>query len=486
MYKVLICDDEKMGIKSLIATVNWAKNGFEIVAEAYDGLSALDLILQMRPDLVFTDIRMPGMTGLELMKKVNSLNLKTLFVTISGYAEFAYVQKALNCGAVGYCLKPFEESEITNILKKAKHSLDISRDSLETELLSLISERKSDKKDRKIEILKLLGFEWTESMGITTVVVKGPKIAGFLSDINSAELRLGNSQNAYLIQTSDLTVVERKITEYMKNVDIVVGISNPCYQLQDLYSCIYNDSIAADQKFMTGKNGIYYYQDLVQIDFNSILSKLQLVLAKRDFTETMRFFDFIEEEFSKGGYSVKHAFKLYNVIIYSSQTINISISQFMDDYKHLIETFSNVSEMLAYLRNMLVEPIGVYNQNIALEVKNETFRNIINYVNEDFFENLSIQTIARKFTINPNYVSQLFKKETGVTFTEYLTNLRVNFAICMLKTTDLPVNTVAEKSGFGDYFYFTRVFKKNTGKTPTEYRTQYSSGKQVFNTKKYM
>lgn len=110
-----------------------------------------------------------------------------------------------------------------------------------------------------------------------------------------------------------------------------------------------------------------------------------------------------------------------------------------------------------------------------MEVKNETFRNIIKYVNEEFFEDLSIQTIARKFTINSNYVSQLFKKETGVTFTEYLTSLRVNYAICLLKTTDLPVSVVAEKSGFGDYFYFTRVFKKSTGKTPSVYRAKYGN-----------
>jgi two-component system response regulator YesN len=486
MYKVFICDDEKMGIKSLIATVDWAKNGFEVSGEAYDGLSALDLIIKTRPHLVITDIQMPGMSGLELMKKVSALNLKTLFVVISGYAEFAYVQKAINNGALGYLLKPFDELEISDILVKAKQSIDINKTSLETELLTLISDGGPDKGGRKIEIFKMLGFEWNRNTAITTIVIKGPKIVGLLSEFNCVDLRLGNTKNAYLIRTDDLKEVEKNLLNFIKVNNIIAGISNPCYQLDELDTAIYNASVAADQSFMTGKNGIYHFSASENSNFKDILAKLQKVLAKRDFTETMIFFDSIEETFTKGDYSVKQAIKFYNVIMYSFQAINIGGSGVIDDYEKLIETYKDVKEMLVFLRNMLVEPLGVYINSNTMDVKNETFRHVIKYVNEEFFEDLSIQVIAQKFSINANYVSQLFKKEIGVTFTEYLTNLRVNYAIRLLKTTELPISNVAEKSGFGDYFYFTRIFKKSTGQTPSAYRTQYSSGEKNYHPKIFL
>lgn len=116
------------------------------------------------------------------------------------------------------------------------------------------------------------------------------------------------------------------------------------------------------------------------------------------------------------------------------------------------------------------ENFGITIGHTTMEVKNETFRDIINHVNEHFFNDITLQSIAQKFTINPNYASQLFKKETGVTFTKYLTTMRVNYASSMLKTSDLSINEIAEKSGFKDYFYFTRVFKKITNMTPTAYR----------------
>jgi len=122
MYRAVIIDDEKWVVRSLASTIK-DQEYFEIVGEAYDGLSGLELIKQLTPDLAFVDIQMPGMGGLDLLQASNELNTGTLFIMISGYAEFAYAQKAMFHGALGYCLKPFSKSELLDAMHKAYHDL---------------------------------------------------------------------------------------------------------------------------------------------------------------------------------------------------------------------------------------------------------------------------------------------------------------------------------------------------------------------------
>lgn len=472
MYKVLICDDESFVIKSLIATVNWEENGFEVIGEAYDGLAAYDMIVKEKPHIVFTDIRMPGMNGLELVKKVNALNLNILFVAISGYAEFAYVQKAINCGVLGYCLKPFEDLEISNMLKKAKTIIDGNKSSLEIELLSISLDSSHEGMYRKFEILKALGFEWDDKTGNIILVLKGPEKPNFLQICNFIKLKLGNMKYAYLLSADSFNEIKNNLSDFLLNSDNVIGISKICYNVDKMDRAIQEACIAADQNFMTGLGGVYYFKDSRNKEFSELILCLKEAITKRDLAATLELFDFITQEFSKGVYNIKDAFKLYFVVIYSYQVIKVDENEYiLNNYEQLISSFKNVREMTAYLRVILTEYVGITTEHASMDVKNETFRNIINYVNEHFFNDISIQSIAQKFTINPNYVSQLFKKEKGVTFTEYLTNMRVTYASNLLKTSDLSVNEVAEKSGFNDYFYFTRVFKKITSITPTAYRT---------------
>lgn len=118
MYRMIIIDDEKWVIKSLIATLQHPEH-FEIAAEFYDGLSAMEYIRKREPDLAFVDVRLPGMTGLDILQRADEEGLKTLFIVISGHAEFAYAQKAMLHNALGYCLKPFSPEELGELMAKA-------------------------------------------------------------------------------------------------------------------------------------------------------------------------------------------------------------------------------------------------------------------------------------------------------------------------------------------------------------------------------
>lgn len=123
MYKAIVIDDEKWVIKSLIATIA-DQEYFEIIGEFYDGNSAFDYIRREKPQLAFIDVQLAGMNGLEILQAAKLENLPTLFIVISGHAEFAYAQKALFNNAVAYCLKPFSRNELLDSMQKAYQLLE--------------------------------------------------------------------------------------------------------------------------------------------------------------------------------------------------------------------------------------------------------------------------------------------------------------------------------------------------------------------------
>ena len=197
MYRVLIVDDELFVISSLKNRVKWNDYGFEIVGEARNGIAAYKKILQLKPDVVFTDIRMAGMSGLDLIQKVNELSLNIQFVVISGYAEFEYAQKALNYGALGFCLKPFDENEIIGILKKAGAVLNKIRVSCEARLLTLLEDSRSGDNAAISEIFKTLGFEYDGESGIQVAVPVGNARLNLREGIKYIEIKTGRSKYDY-------------------------------------------------------------------------------------------------------------------------------------------------------------------------------------------------------------------------------------------------------------------------------------------------
>ena len=158
MYKVFIVDDEELVIESLIATVDWKGCGYEVVGYAQSGEEAVEAAKHIQPDVIFSDIRMPGMNGLELKKRLDDVGITAKFIVVSGLAEFALVQKAIQNNISGYCLKPFDEMEIMGYLIKIKRELDSRRLLPEGEILDLIESGTPEANSRLRRELALAGI----------------------------------------------------------------------------------------------------------------------------------------------------------------------------------------------------------------------------------------------------------------------------------------------------------------------------------------
>lgn len=473
MYKVLIVDDEKFVIKSLIATINWNEFNFEIVGQASNGIKAFEYIIDLKPDLVFTDVKMPGLGGLELIKKVNEASLKVLFVVISGYADFNYVQNAMNYGAMGYCLKPFNENEIINILLKAANVLNAKKASLEAKLLGYIDDMSHEGKCEASEIFESLGFEYSEGRNILILASIGVGKVCFPGNTKYINLKIGSTKNVYLLEASQYNYIKEFIAaSFPENVK-GIGVSVSLCLYEEMSKSIDNAIIKAYNYFITSSNGLFEKDILSQIEFNSSILQLENVIDNRDIPSIKKVLNSLMVMFAQNIFDIRHALRIYNLImsfLYSMNTVKYE--DYIHKYEQLIGMFDNVQHMFAYLMELLSKQITLNGEHCSEEIRNEMFKNILAYVNENYCKDISIQSISQKFIVNPSYLCQLFRKNVNITFTDYLTRMRILSASNLLKTTKLLNSEIAERVGYDDYHYFARVFKKVTRKTLSEFRTE--------------
>jgi two-component system response regulator YesN len=470
MYKVLIVDDESFIIKSLIASINWNEYGFELVGQASNGIEAMDAILSLKPDLVFTDVKMPGMGGLELIKTANENAWNVLFVVISGYAEFAYVHKAMNYGALGYCLKPFEDIEIITTLLRAKSKLDEYKLSLESKLLELVEDKSDTSQIQAREIFKLLGFESGNDSKYLVMVSIGSRSLSLPSHIKCIILRMGNNKNVYLLEFEQGNYIRKYLHADIFPEEIRgIGLGTEPCSFEGIYQEIEDVTVAAYKFFIIGAKGLFSSGLLNQGELNTSILQLESAVDSKESTQIQKVLEHMSQ--SSHTFDIRHSLRVYNIIMsFLYRLDTVKYEDYAYSYEQLINLFGDFQQMLAYLKELLIKQSNSMSSTLSKEVRNETFKSILQYVDENYCKDISIQSISHEFKINPNYVSQLFKKGLDMTFTDYLARMRISYACNLLKTTNLTVNDISSKSGYDEYYYFTRVFKKATGMTPTDFR----------------
>lgn len=472
MYRILIVDDEKLVIKSLKASIDWQEYGYSVIGEATSGKDALEFINKQKPDLVFTDIRMPEINGLELIKRGKRISGKTQFIVVSGYAEFAYAQKAMLYGAMGYCLKPFDDDEIINILKKVKLKLEKLKVTTITNDYSLLDTTSEDNRESLIKLLKenKVIASYADKKVIILVSI-GKNELEFSTSVSHVDFRLGPNKYVYIISVDkrDYILSTLHISEDIKSV----GISSIISIDENLNKYIENTTMAAYQFFITGKRDLYTTENIDYKDIDNLVRKLENSAGKKDINTINKTLDNISQLIKKGDYNIKLLFRMYNVIMSLFYRIDGEYyERYIYNYEQLTGIFTSADDMIVYLRDLLNSQLKLKPKYQPEKIKNKTFRDVLQYVNKYYCNDISIQSVSKKFVINPSYLSQMFRKEIKKTFTQYLTSLRMSDACELLKDTEYTINEIADKIGYNDYFYFAKTFKKFTGKTPGNYREE--------------
>ena len=460
MRQVLLVDDESAVTNSLLHGIDWASLGLAVAGVAMNGLQALEYIQKNPVDIVITDIRMAELDGLSLSQQIYQMNRNIQTIIISGFAEFSYAQKALAYGVIGYVLKPIEYAELTRYLKLAIHKLDRRRDSVENDLLDALYQNHAG---RLRQLLRARGLEADQYY--TAASVSAQPLFG--ADEKVFAVRMGYKRYGYIAAAPFVQPALRALADD-PDCSGFSYIRAPA-PVQKLGPALKRLSVSA----------FHYFFDPAQKIFTGARRRARLpypaLVAAAAEQDAPRLIELLRKigALPPEELSLNEAWRLYNTLA-DSEFCGPSVA--LDDIyspEHLVFCFGTFQSMIQTLCARLddcpaAQPDG--------SLSNSAFLHMVRFVELHLSENCSLQLIAREMNMNANYLGQLFKRETGKTYSAYVTELRIERAKELLASGELSINEIAAALGFNDYFYFLKTFKRVSGCTPKQYRQRQETG----------
>lgn len=516
MHKVLIVDDEIFVRKGLINLLDWSSLQFEICGEAENGAEALDLIKQLRPDLVIVDIRMPVLDGLELIRQVHEQgDYQPAFIILSGYPDFSYAQQAFRYKVSDYILKPVNEQELASTLKRIAVTLN------QQQLLSMTREKPLV----EMVIESLIQSEPDEQvMTLIANTLELPIASSYHYLIVEVQDRLSHQEVDYVPQLQTLLKRYYRLDEqplllharennqygcivpaprqeervqdqrkaFIRLLDelergLATKVAVFIGHKVDHLSKIVHSRTSADEclnyRFAASFNGLFLASELLELPLyyfdvdEELHGKLMYGIEgnHRDIyvnAVNVIFTSFMDRYYAPGAV----ANTIRRIII---ATINM-IRQLAGDEKEL----ASLTELLHWqtkYRNLdqlrtvfliFLEEAAEYIADIRGEKGEGNIEKVKKYIDGHFRENIYLKGIAADFHMNPIYLGQLFRKNYGVYFNEYLLSLRIEEAKRLLRQTKKRMYEIAEQVGFQNADYFAAQFEKLEKMTPTEYRNR--------------
>lgn len=410
-YQVLIVDDEEIVCRGLTRFVKWEKYDFQVSGTASSGEEALSILEKKPIDLIFMDIRMPQMTGLELLKLVKAQYPQIKCVILSGYSDFSYAQEAIRNGASDYLTKPVVLKDIETLLER---------------LSSEFTHRQKE---------SLIHTNRTEALLLSAV--KG------YSHIDPHRYDLPKLQQWY-----GLSMILKNKTFSQVEID------EKKQQMRSQISSIIPSSIFLDDEPSSLFALLPWESDA---SFDSLTSLLEhLCFGLKEWYCGASSLKYGFEELKNGWEESKKARLFHqieptdNIILYSSIKQNLNCAS-------------------------IPAPEVSSKDSDETNINKDVIQEIQHFICCHYAENISLNSLAEQFYLHPNYLSRLFKEKTGHNFVEYLTEIRMEKVKELLRSSNKKIIEICDMTGYDNPRYFSKVFKQYTGMTPREYRDSSSS-----------
>lgn len=510
MLKVILIDDEIVILQGLKKLINWTALGLEIVGEAMDGLEGLSLIEEKHPDIVISDITMPNLNGIEMLRLINEKKYKLKTIFLSGYQEFEFVQEAMHYGATDYLLKPVNEDNMIKVLNRISQEIGEER--------SYHYLRKQDSIwEQKFQEL-LLNKDWSVTIDKFCLLIKkeaiciGSKllwkkeavskddnlsiikyeiydyIHRIIEELGGKLIRKDNNAIYWIIQLDN----RNELLQLINNIDELVTRKYPISMINGI-SC-YHDSILEMYKSAKRALEIYYFEELkicydVKKDYDIKLKTqafkmefdnlCQSIVVNRDsdliVKEILNAISMLKEiHFGKKNAFINDCILLTGQIYALLNDCGLVNEYNQEEYLEFIEnirtklTFSNmVKEVDAFYEQLFLKIQLLNNVHESSEIIK-----IKQYIDKHYHESITLEQLANYIGMNASYLSTFFKKETGQNFKSYLTLVRMKEAIRLLNSTDLKSYELANSVGYSDPKQFREKFKEVFGVSPQQYRKQ--------------
>ncbi len=525
MYKLLIADDESLvreGIASKLSRLGYV---FEWIGFASDGEEALSLILENHPDLVITDIRMPFLNGVNLVGQCVRRGVHTRFLIVTGHAEFEYAKQALEYGVVGYILKPIQDVQLSQAVNKVLVALeqDEQFECLRTQLdqsekitVSLERERAVNRLFHR-PIHSISGQDTTDisryfpadmtcfsvmlihlgAFSMSTPIIHDDDVreairhavgrmlgeAGFA--IHDASNRtqiiavVGEREKTFLqrmIRHLGAEIVNTLSVDF--HISATVAVSDP---IQMLTQTSYRQAqMTLLLRLFKQDTILFHHQDdkvcETGIRPNSLLKALESAVCINDAVSVaslLRELFHLPREQVHSGAGIRNLFSdIIRILARNIPQDSIASEGLLDaetNQDELLGCFQTMEDVIRYLHTMLLD--GMRISPAAPAQCRDMITDIKAFIGQNYQKNLQVKDLARRFAIHPNYLSTLFRQETGVTLSAYITDVCIQNACSLLRDTDLSISAIAQSVGFDDPQYFSKVFKKATGMTAMEFRS---------------
>ncbi|MBP2113672.1 response regulator [Paenibacillus silagei] len=517
VYGIIIVDDELFVRKGLIGMIDWEGSGFRIVDEADNGEDALELIRAKRPQLVITDIRMPVLDGIGLIEAVTEEQLGTEFIIISGYNDFRYAQQAVRYGVLDYVLKPINEHEIVKALHKFR-DLFTARKQLQDRLSIHEGVKRVEaliRGEAVDEVLDAWEQQWIEagSRQFTYVLLEVNNVFPWSGQSmpGKAELKEAIRQAVqqftaetpiiyehrrffgFIVPEHYLANHEGELRSFLEHclsklyqrypLQVQAYAGRPVSTLQELKHSYTSAKQTVEYKYVRPAQPILLSSDIAGLSLNYIHTSSRVFQALIEAIEEGKHTEIM------GG--IGKLFAEFQEKLVSREAMKAVAIQCVHSVLHTIRSMEGDEKQLASLvpmmnwpdHNITLAELRSLFEAFALEAAEriqELYQSygssglyrIKCYVDRNFHENLNLKQIAGQFYMNSAYLGQVFKKNYGMYFNDYLLQLRITEAKKLLRQTDLRIYEIAEQVGFKNADYFVTQFEKLEQRTPTEYRNR--------------
>ena len=514
-YRIVLADDEPFILRGIKKMVDWDKLNAIVVGQAENGEDLLNIIEELEPDIVVSDISMPGLTGLDVLKKLHNSNKKTKVIFLSAFQEFEYAKKAIKFGAVEYILKPVEKDELHQAILEAEKQIYKERYGIGDEFLEVKSgnEEEGIKKDNG-QIEARACEEYVKKNQLQNVKLKFVSICfmihpedTFNNDKNRLELMKFSVFNYIkeLVETKKMGFGFRRDDKSCSGIFVLKG-SNPKLEVSEMV--IYLKSKLKQhyqQRVVTGIGQIIEDVTGFESAYKTANWASQLYYFTRE--ENIKYWE-VEYCYRTSFEDYSKAFRSFlnrllsndeDVYVYLEECLqaienihfgnryaaeNRSISMIWELYKELMK-YKKLEKNDKYRYEKIVEQCGECKTFLQLKKKTKSFieeiiatmsdekdaiRVVKQYIEENYANNISLSDASDLVYMNRYYFSSFFKKETGENFKSYLTRVRMKEAMRLLQTTDMKTYELSNAVGYKDVTTFTEKFKNIYGASPAAYK----------------
>ncbi|MCX7656384.1 helix-turn-helix domain-containing protein [Treponema sp. J25] len=489
MYRVLIVDDEEPVLESFSMLLEKESPAFAVAGKARTGYEALRLIHELRPDVVFMDINIPGIDGIKVIEEVHLVVPETVFILSTAYERFDLAQRALPLGVFAYLVKPISRKIFQQTLDAVRHHLEKRQNQgmqkninlLERQFMSEIiwKPMKEEEWEHYKELFSLVsekGF-----VGIVEIEKSaneiGEKIIQKLLIHHRCLFIIQTHRLVFLVPESvDLALFKREFIRILEELEVdsllMYGIGN-VYSGPEIYkSC----AEALEEIRKNKKNKDVFMKE--RIKFLEIRRKIGIAPLE----EIQGLVSDLWVEINSA-----YPFDVAKAKIASFFTLLIDdCSSVFKGQEDIVVPFFPVEEIMKiqddrewYQWSALSVPklYHCFSLNRKVHFPLPLVK-ALNYINEHFTEPLQLSSVAEEVQVSPAYLSRLFSDFLQSNFVDYVTQLRMDRAETLLKTTALSIKEIAFQVGYQDPNYFSKIFKKIKGVSPSTFGREEQENKQ--------